>query len=143
MARILQMSATIRAAPVLAMAVLLAACEPLSITAAGVGGSAAVAHTLGGITYRTFTMPAASVKTASLGALNRMGIRVTGTEKGSNGAEVLKAKAIDRDIEITFEPLSSNTTRMKVVARNGGIFFDSATATEIILQTERQLGGKA
>jgi len=122
---------------------LLAACEPLSITAAGVGGSAAVSHTLGGITYRTFTAPAASVKSASLGALNRMGIKVTGTEKGEHGSEVLKAKATDREIEITFEPISSNTTRMRVVARNGGIFFDSATATEIILQTERQLGSKA
>src|SRR5436190_21119489 len=107
----------------------LAACEPLSITAAGVGGSAAVSHTLGGITYRTFTASAASVKTASLGALNKMGIKVTGTEKGSHGSEVLKAKATDREIEITFESLSSNTTRMRVVARNGGIFFDSATAT--------------
>jgi hypothetical protein len=136
-------SAALRAFPLLAIAVLLAACEPLSITAAGVGGSAAVAHTLGGITYRTFTAPAGSVRTASIGALNRMGIKVTGTEKGEHGAEVLKAKATDREIEITFEPLSPNATRMKVVARNGGIFFDSATATEIILQTERQLGGKA
>jgi hypothetical protein len=117
----------------------LAACEPLSITAVGVGGSAAVSHTLGGITYRTFTAPAASVKAASLGALGKMGIKVTATEKGSHGSEVLKAQATDREIEITFEPLSSKTTRMKVVARNGGIFFDSATATEIILQTERQL----
>jgi len=121
----------------------LAGCDPLSLTAAGVGGSAAVAHTLGGITYRTFTQPASSVRHASLAALQRMGIKVEKTEKAANGAEVLKATAIDRDIEITFEPLSASSTRMKVVARNGRIFFDSATATEIILQTERQLTGKA
>lgn len=143
MTHISGLSVALRASPVIAFAILLAACEPLSITAAGVGGSAAVAHSLGGITYRTFTAPAGSVKTASLGALHRMGIKVTGTEKGEHGAEVLKAKATDREIEITFEPLSANATRMKVVARNGGIFFDSATATEIILQTERQLGNKA
>ena len=109
----------------------------------GVGGSAAVSHTLNGITYRTFTAPAANVKTASLGALNRMGIKYTGSAKGEHGAEMLKATATDRSIEITLEPLSANSTRMKVVARNGGIFYDSATATEIILQTERRLGSKA
>ena len=121
----------------------LAACEPFSITAMGVGGSAAVQHTLGGINYRTFTAPSASVRSASLVALQRMGIKFVAAEKGASGSEVLKATAIDRDIEITIEPLSSNSTRMKVVARNGRIFTDSATATEIILQTERQLNGKA
>jgi hypothetical protein len=121
----------------------LSACEPLSITAVGIGGSAAVAHTLGGITYRTFTAPAASVRTASLGALHRMGIKYTGSEKAEHGAEMLKASATDRKIEITLEPLSASATRMKVVARNGGILYDSATATEIILQTERQLGNRA
>jgi len=123
--------------------VAIAGCDPLSITAAGVGGSAAISHTLGGITYRTFTLPSATVRNASLVALHKMGIKVGGTAKGDNGAETVKATAIDRDIEITFEPLSASSTRMKVVARNGRIFTDSATATEIIVQTERQLNGKA
>jgi hypothetical protein len=135
--------ALLRTAAVAAVATLLAACEPLSITAAGIGGSAAVSHTLGGITYRTFTLPVGTVKTASLGALNRMGIKVLKSQKMEKGAELLTATATDREIEITLEPLTPNTTRMKVVARNGGIFFDGATATEIILQTERQLGNKA
>lgn len=117
----------------------LAACEPLAITSFGVGASSAVSHTLGGITYRTFTAPVARVKMASLSALNRMGIRHIGTEKVKEG-EVLKAVATDRQIEITLEPLSPTATRVRVVARNGGIFFDSSTATEIILQTERLLG---
>ena len=117
----------------------LPACEPLSIMAAGVGGSAAVSHTLGGITYRTFTAPQQEVRTASINALNRMGLRVVGTEKGENGAQILKARGNERDIEITFEPISQSATRMRVIARNGSIFFDSATATEIILQTEKRL----
>jgi hypothetical protein len=29
---------------------------------------------------------------------------------------------------------------MRVIARSGGVFFDSATSTEIIMQTERMLG---
>ena len=130
-------------AVILAASLALNGCAPLAVTAAGVGGGAAVSHTLNGITYRTFTAPAANVKTASLGALSKMGMKYTGSSKGEHGAEMLKASATDREIEITLEPLSTNSTRMKVVARNGGIFYDSATATEIILQTERQLGSKA
>ena len=124
---------------IVAAASLLAACEPFSIVAAGVGGSAAVSHTLGGITYRTFTASQQEVKSASLTALSRMGLRVTGTERGEHGAQIVKARGNDRDIEITFEPISQSTTRMRVIARNGSVFFDSATATEIILQTEKRL----
>jgi hypothetical protein len=126
----------------LCLAFVLAGCEAIGLTAMGVGGSAAVGHTLGGVNYRTFTAPSATVRGASLVALQRMGIKHTGTEKGANGSEVLKATATDREIEITLEPLSPQSTRMKVVARNGRIFTDGATAAEIILQTERQLGGK-
>src|SRR5512140_2244986 len=68
----------------------LAACEPFALTAFGVGSSTAVSHSLGGITYRTFTAPAKQVKTASLSALNRMGIKLAGTEKGDSG-EILRA----------------------------------------------------
>jgi hypothetical protein len=123
----------------LALAVPLAGCESLAIVAAGVGGSTAVSHTLNGITYRTFTAPMPKVKGASLLALNRMGIRSQAPQKIEHG-EMIKATANDREIEIEFESLSATSTRMKVVARNGGIFYDSATATEIILQTEKQLG---
>jgi uncharacterized protein DUF3568 len=116
----------------------LGACEPFAITSFGVGASTAVSHSLGGITYRTFTATAQQVRTASIGALNRMGIKLARTEKSSDG-EVLRATATDREIEITLEQISPNTTRMRVIARNGSVFFDSATATEIILQTERLL----
>lgn len=126
-------------AAVLAGAAGLAGCESLAITSYGVGASTAVSHTLGGITYRTFTAPQARVKAASIAALGRMGIKVAGREK-SQGSEVLRASASDREIEITLEPISANATRMRVLARNGGLFYDSATATEIILQTERSLG---
>ncbi len=72
---------------------LLAGCEPFSIVAAGVGGSAAVSHTLGGITYRTFTASQQEVKNASLTALSRMGLQVTGTARGEHGAQIVKARA--------------------------------------------------
>jgi hypothetical protein len=128
-----------RTAATLVAVAALAGCEAIALTSLGVGGSTAVNHTLSGMTYRTFTAPLPRVKSASLSALNRMGIRVASSAK-NEGNEVLKANAKDREIEIVLEPVSANTTRMKVVAKNGALFYDSATATEIILQTERILG---
>ena len=118
----------------------LAGCVPLTI-AAGVGASAGVTHTMGGITYRTFTVPMPRVTSATMAALHRMGVKVVSSSKEDQN-RVVKASATDRDIEIQLEPLTSNTTRMRVVARNG-LLFDSATATEIILQTEKILGNNA
>ena len=118
----------------------LSGCVPVAVTAAGVGGAAAVSHTLNGITYKTFTVPRNEVHRATLKALAKMEIKVTGTSKDEDGAEVISAVAHDREITVTLEALSGNATRMKVVARNGGVFYDSATATEIILQTGRGLG---
>ena len=118
----------------------LAGCAPVAITAAGLGGSAAMSHTMNGITYRTFTESSPRVKTATFTALNRMGIQIVSAGKFQNTkTDLLKAKAIDREIEIRLEPLSDNATRMRVTTRNGSLFYDSATSTEIIMQTERVL----
>src|SRR5215831_7049916 len=74
----------------------LSGCESVAIAAFGVGGSTAVNHTLTGITYRTFTAPLSQVKTASVTALNRMGMRRAGGQKSTSGETIL-AKATDRD----------------------------------------------
>ena len=127
----------LRLALAAAGAALLGGCEPLSLTAFGVGASAGISHTLTGITYRTFTMPLARVKGATMTALNKMGIKVISSGR-VEGSDVIKGSATDREIEVALEPLTPNTTRMRTVARNG-LFYDSATSTEIILQTERIL----
>lgn len=127
-----------RGAAVAALAMVLAGCEPLAITAMGIGASTGLSHALGGITYRTFTVPLPRVKSATMAALGRMRIKVDGASKIDNG-EVIKAKAADRDIEIELEALSPTTTRMRTVAKKG-LLYDSATSTEIIMQTERILG---
>jgi hypothetical protein len=118
---------------------LLSACEPLSLTALGIGGTTAVNHKLGGTTYRTFTAPLARVKTASVEALRRMGITTDSMTKVENG-ELFTARVGRREIEVELESLTPNTTRMRVVARDGGLLYDSATATEIIAQTGKRLG---
>ena len=113
-------------------------CAPLALTAAGVGGGAGVTHAMGGYTYKTFTAPVGKVRTASLSALKKMGITVESTQKTGEG-ELIKAKAGDRDVEIALDVISPNATRMRTVAKKG-MFYDSATSTEIILQTEKLLG---
>ena len=116
----------------------LTGCDPITLTALGVGAAAGVQHTLTGIAYKTFSQPLPKVRTAVNGALNAMDIKIGATEKIDNGVRI-KARAADRDIEIDLEALTSKTTRMKSTARNG-LFMDSSTATEIILQTEKALG---
>jgi hypothetical protein len=124
------------------LAGLMTGCMPLGVTALGVGGSTAVSHTLNGITYRTFTASSGKVKHAALAALNRMEIKIVSTTK-QDKTEILNATASGRTIQVQLEPLTSNTTRMRVTATNGGLIYDSATATEIILQTERMMEGSA
>ncbi len=126
---------------VLALASLsLGGCAEIGITALGVGMGTGVGHTLGGIVYKTFTSPQAQVKKATLGALSRMQVKVV-SAKRDGSTETIVGKAGDRDIDIELEALTPATTRMKVTAKqNGGILGDAATATEIILQTERLVG---
>lgn len=126
------------AALALVAAATLAGCEAMAVTAFGVGTSAGVSHTLNGYAYRTFTAPEARIKVATLAALQRMNIKVASSRK-TKGGEVIQAKAENRDIEVELEALTSNTTRMRAVVRDG-FLNDSATALEIIAQTERTLG---
>lgn len=124
----------------LGAALLLTACDPISLTMFGIGAGTGISHQLGGIVYKTFTEPQPRVKSATLAALKRMQIKVDSVEKIDNG-EVIKAKAADRNIEIELEALTPTATRIRAVARkDGGILVDSATAVEIIGQTERMLG---
>ena len=118
----------------------LGGCAAVGLTALGVGMATGVSHTLGGMVYKTFTASQSQVKKATTGALGRMQVKVVKSEReGAN--ETITAKAGDRDIEVVLESLTPNTTRMKVTARqNGGLLTDGATATEVILQTEKLVG---
>jgi hypothetical protein len=129
------------------LAILLGGCQaiaisPLAASVAGGGATLAVRYSLDGVTYRTFTAPAAVVKSASLAAIDRMGIQLAGLSDFARG-ETIAARAGDRDIFIDLEPVSRRATRMRVAARTGGLFYDTATATEIILQTEKILDALA
>ena len=115
----------------------LGGCAAVGITALGVGMGTGVGHHLGGMVYKTFTAPQAQVRRAAQGALGKMQVKVLKSERNGS-TETIDAKAGDRDIAIVLEALTPNTTRMKVTARqNGGLLTDGATATEVILQTEK------
>jgi hypothetical protein len=118
----------------------LGGCVAVGLTALGVGMATGVSHTLGGMVYKTFTASQSTVRKATYGAMGRMQVKVV-QSKRDGSTEVILAKAGDRDIEVELEALTPNTTRMKVTAKkDGGILRDGATATEVILQTEKIVG---
>lgn len=121
------------------LALMLAACDPITLTALGVGAGAGVSHQMGGLAYKTFTVPLSKVKAAAQLALQRMEIKIASVEKTATG-EILHARAAERIIEVELEALTPTTTRIKAVARKNAILVDSATAVEIITQTEKALG---
>lgn len=112
----------------------------MALTALGVGAGAGVNHTMSGYTYRTFSEPLPRVKKATLLALNRMSIKVESTGKMVNG-ETISAKTSERSIEVELEAISPRTTRLRSVARKSMFVMDSATAEEVIAQTQRALVG--
>jgi len=121
---------------------LVCGCVPVALTAGGVGGGVAASHQMGGLVYRTFSEPLPRVRGATLAAFKRMAIKPGKTEKIELG-ERISAQAGDRDVEVELEALTPSTTRMRAtVRRNGGMIVDSATAVEIITQTEQAINHK-
>jgi hypothetical protein len=116
----------------------LAGCAGAALTAGGIAGSTGVNHTLSGIVYKTFTTPMKDLRTATLKTLNRMQIKVTADKKAKFGWRI-NGTAFERTIEIELERLTPAVTRMRVTVDKGSIFKDSATSTEIILQTVQRL----
>ena len=115
-------------------------CASIGVTLAGLGAGVGMNHYTNNVTSRTFTEPLADVREAAQAALKRMAIPVANTVE-SGTATMITAKAGGREIEIELEPITANTTRMQSIARReGSLFLDSATAGEIIAQTERILG---
>ena len=120
----------------------LSGCQPLALSVLGAAGGEALRYSYTGATYRTFTASAAEVKHASLEALERMGIAFESFARFDYG-ELIYARAENRAIEIEIEAISARATRMRIAAKNGGFLYDSATASEIVAQTERVLTSAA
>lgn len=136
-----------RVAGVFVIALFLQGCAAAGLAVvgagAGVGMGEGVDHTLGGITYKTFAAPLNSVRFAALKTFDRMGMPVTEDKKSDDGW-TMTATATGRTINVELQRLTDRTTRMRVVADEGWIFFkDASTATEIIIQTAQTLEDQA
>lgn len=116
----------------------------VGLTLLGIGASstasAGINHTLGGIAYKTFTATPDDVHSATRNALNVMGITVDKDEPNKEtGVRQLAGRTRDREISVEVEEVTPRTTRLRVVASQDVLFKDSATATEIIMQTAQAL----
>jgi hypothetical protein len=131
-----------RIALLLAACLGLAGCETVALSMAGAGASAAVSASMAGISYRTFTAPLPVVKKASMAALENMGIEFESFGKFDAG-EIIFARSASRTVEVELEALSQRATRMRVSTRDGGFFYDGATANEIVAQTLKVLEAPA
>ena len=140
-----RLGAVARAVTVLVAGLSLSGCAAgLGMTMLGVGAgtasSAGVSHTLGGITYKTFTAPPEDVHAAARKALATMGIAIESEETDKEtGVRHINGTTKDREISVDVEELAPRTTRLRVVASQDVVFKDSATSTEIIMQTAQAL----
>jgi hypothetical protein len=125
-----------------AIAVFLPGCQSLALSMAGAGATAAIGASIAGITYRTFTAPLPVVKKAALAALENMGMTPESFGRFEAG-EIIFARAGGCSVEIELEALTARATRMRVSTRDGGLFFDAATANEIVAQTQKVLEAPA
>jgi hypothetical protein len=111
---------------------------PLFVAGVGTAAGTGVGYTLDSITYKTFTVPLKGLTTATLLTLEKMDIKLLDNQETEAG-RTITAQAADRTIDIELDQLTTRTTRMRVVARRNWFVQDRATATEVILQTDRTL----
>lgn len=105
---------------------------------AGVTGGTGVSYTLDSVAYKTFTSPEERLRAATLRTLKRMDMAVEEDESTESGRRIT-AVAGDRTVHIEVDRLTRATSRLRVNVKQGWFFRDRATATEIIVQTERTL----
>lgn len=142
-----------RVVVVVVTAAMLHGCAELGFIAISTAAGQGVSYTLDSIAYKTFTSSVEGLEAAMLRALDRMDIKVTKNEpridkdeKNEAGAtkaakadardhgRAIVATAGDRSVEIELDRITERTSRVRVVVKQGWLFRDRATATEIILQ---------
>ncbi len=96
---------------------------------------------LNGSVCRVCSASAASVRVATVKALNRMRIKVASIGK-EDGNDRILAVSGERNIEVEVEQLGHRSTRMRISARQGEDN-DILTAAEVIVHTEQLLSTSA
>lgn len=113
-------------------------CDPVTLSVISIGASAGISQTMNGFVYKTFTLEIDSLHEAILSALRKMDIIVTKSLKNLSRHEIHAVRA-GRKIVIKLEPVSLNVTQAQIVVRKNFYSIDSATAMEIVTQTEKIL----
>jgi len=122
------------------LALLLSACAltPLAVPVAVSGSAAGIGYTITNVAYKTISRPAANVEAALGRALKKMDIKETKREV-SDGIVTVSAETAKLDITIELEKITPTVTKISVDAVKSFLVKDKATATEIIVQTEKAL----
>lgn len=117
---------------------LLSGCAAMAVSLAGAGAGAGLSHQINGQASRTFSEPLMRVDDAARLAARRMLIEVEKVSTTEQGL-LTRARVADLDITVELQTLSSNLTRVDVIARKNFLLVDGATAQEIVTQIERSL----
>ena len=136
------MSRLVRIFAVVSIAVGAQGCAAAGVALFGVGAGVStgtgVSYTLDSIAYKTFTASERDLRAATLHSLKRMAIDVKEIQTTDAGTEII-AIAGDRTVDIELDRITARTSRMRVNVKRQWVLRDRATATEIILQTDRAL----
>lgn len=111
---------------------------PFAGAAAVSSGAAGVNYSFTNVAYKTISYPVADVEAALHKALKKMSMKTT-KRKATAGVVSITAVTNYLDIDIDLEKITPTATNIKVNAKRGVFFKDKATATEIIVQTEKNL----
>jgi hypothetical protein len=125
----------------LCLVLALSGCAAIGLTvptAAVSGGAAGVNYSFTNNAYKTISYPVADVEAALNRALKKMDIKETKRQK-EEGKVSISAITSNLDIYIDLEKVTPTVTKIEVNAKKGIFFKDKATATEIIVQTEKNL----
>ena len=122
----------------------LSGCAELGLTvpaAAVSSGAAGVNYSFTNIAYKTISYPVNDVEAALNKALKKMDIKETKVEKEEDKISI-QAVTEKLDIYVDLEKITPTVTKIEVNAKKGLFIKDKATATEIIVQTEKNLEEK-
>ena len=125
----------------LSLVLALSGCALMGLAAAPAAvssGAAGVNYSFTNNVYKTISYPVADVEAALNKALKKMDIQKMERRAGEGKISV-KVVTSHLDIYIDLEKVTPTVTNIEVNAKKGVFFKDKATATEIIVQTEKNL----
>jgi hypothetical protein len=110
-----------------------AAVAPLALTSSSMG----VAYYYMNVSEKTCVYDLDTMNRASVLTLKRMGFKLGEQFKDEDGDRKILAETKELNITVKLKKITPKCTKMKVTARKYVVMRDKATASEIILQTER------